>query len=564
MDPWSKLIRRAQAFRDALVQAAEDTSAAGARRKDDKKNTKSFQGGLLQNLLAEESIRLANREIVEEDDVGEARGEEEEDGDEEDEGDDCWDISNHTDLEQEHPGDVAEEALLQELFFPAKKKLHCSSSLKQFDAADALLDRNTVCLTVNVGKVFLYQCVKTLPHRMVTDVGTDALLSSFLLTLTFPSITTERVEVGCSPEQCIFIRPIKGNGHEFFFDHHSQLFWKLPVNQDLCSIWNVQQMMKASIEVAVGGVDVLHGNAYLPLQNVVELKPAALQLNMVLVGCDTSSRNKSMQPSSNAKQEQRSARRCQKNNFPTLLIQDDQKPVAMLEIGLKLVHDGSDCDNASILKNLVPTTKETWLYVYIHNGLSKIKCDSLHERRKSLLLMIKSGNQSVLRLLFRGSLTAKADYREQVISNVADALLMLPSGKERCNIFLEVWCNHNGLSHTRSDGLQNLIGLAKVPLFAVLDKQKNPEKSILDGFYSLWHPQSNAKGQKLRVTVYYGSKTEMLRVLHQNRSVVVIQRHCRVFLERLCKKNSRKWHDGNRDTLQVSIFYRFYVRSMLL
>ncbi|KAI5066217.1 hypothetical protein GOP47_0018841 [Adiantum capillus-veneris] len=556
MDPWSKLIRRAQAFRDALVRASEDASAAGSGSanltvKDGEKNRKFFQGSLLENLLAEESSCLPDREGVQENLGGEGGGEgEEEHYAEEEEGEDSWDMNNCTDLEQENPGDVAEEALLQELFFPANKKLRFSSSLKQHAVADALLDRNTVCLTVNVGKLILCQGVRNALHEMVTDVGTDTLLSSCLLTLIFPVITAERVEVGSSPEQCISIRPIKGNGHEFVFDHHSQLFWKLPLNQDLSSIWNAQQMMKASIEVVVGDGEVLHGNAYLSLQNVVNQRPAALQLNMVLVRCDTSSRHRSMH-SSNAKQEQKSCtRKCQRNSIPTLLIQDAQKPLAMLEVGLKLVHDVGDRGNALLLKNLAPTTEEAWLYVYIPKGLSTIKGDSLHERRKSLILMIKSGNQSVLRLFFKGSLTAKIDYQLKVMGGrFADALLMSPDPKDISTIFLEVWCNPSGLLSGRNDGLQNLIGLAKVPLCAVVDQRESPEKSILDGFFSLWHPRSDAKGQKLRITVYRGSKTEMLRVLQENRSAEVIQRHCRLLLERLHKKKLRKRHESNGGSL---------------
>lgn len=227
--------------------------------------------------------------------------------------------------------------------------LHC---------ADSFLDKNTLCLTVNVGKLLFCHPVRNLNCRLVTDIATNDLASSCFLTLIFPAITSEKLQVGSSPEQCISIKPIKANGNEFFFEHHSQLFWKLPSDQLFSNIWNAQQMMKVSVEVMVPDGEMIHGNAYLPLQNVVKQMFSMLQLNMVLVGVDRGSQNSCIQASNSMKQEQkRDLRSHQKKEICMMLKQDSQKPLAILEIGLKLAHGMHDNDSAVIPKNVSHATE---------------------------------------------------------------------------------------------------------------------------------------------------------------------------------------------------------------
>lgn len=158
-----------------------------------------------------------------------------------------------------------------------------------------------------------------------------------------------------------------------------------------------------------------------------------------------------------------------------------------------------------------------------------------------MILVIKSGNNSILRFYFMASPSTKIRSQPRAMaSNFADALLQAADQIGKSMVFIEIWCNCNGSSKLKSDGLENLSGLVKVPLPAIGDKQKSSDISIVDGLFSLWHPRSDAEGQRVRVTIYMGSKPEMLRILQETRSAVIIQKQGRKFLERVRKEKLRR------------------------
>ncbi|KAH7440134.1 hypothetical protein KP509_04G093200 [Ceratopteris richardii] len=554
MDPWSELIRRVQAFRNALVQASEDTLPTSKFRPTNinknggRKHDTSFDVGLLQNILAEKDTSSVDSEdsITGDGHSQSSREEEdEEDREEEGHGKEDGDLLEYVNYEQERPDDLAEEALLQELFFPADVKVASSSVYKNCKGTRP--SANSISLSVNVGKLVLCQNIRNTSNRLSTDIGTDTgtdtITPTCLLTLIFPAVIAENREVGCSPEQRISIMPIKSNGDEFSFAHHSQLFWNLPSNEALPNLWRTHEMMTASIEVSTGGGEVLCGNAYLPLQSVVEKSPSTVDLHMVLVRSEPASGNGCGQDTRSAQQQHRNGHsRCQKKSNISWLKQNDKKPLAILEIGLTLVRGVPEEGRYSLLNNMASKPEETWLYVYIHNGLSTMRCNSFHPNSQSLLLVIKFGIQSVRRLFYRSINNAITNHLHGVLpGKFSDALLKLTDRTEGRNLFVEVWCNICGSSKERRDGLENLIGLAKVTIPTLSRGYENTSsRCLVDGSFSLWHPRSDSEGQKLRLTVYGGSKSELLRVLQETRSAITIQRHGRMLLERIQNKR----HDG--------------------
>jgi hypothetical protein len=122
---------------------------------------------------------------------------------------------------------------------------------------------------------------------------------------------------------------------------------------------------------------------------------------------------------------------------------------------------------------------------------------------------------------------------------LGDVVLEAPQLSQGTAIYIEIWCNNSGKTRLEKGGLKNLCGLVKVPLPAVQGPRIHNNKIMVDGDFPLLLSRSGAKQTKVRVIIRMGRKTEMLNVLKQTRSVVIIQRYVRRFLEGMRSVRSR-------------------------
>ena len=154
---------------------------------------------------------------------------------------------------------------------------------------------------------------------------------------------------------------------------------------------------------------------------------------------------------------------------------------------------------------------------------------NLNGKMKSLMLIIKSERHSALRFISMNSDSNSSS----AIPILGDFILEAPTLTQGTTIYIEIWCNNGGSTRSENSGLDNLCGLVKVPLSAVQVPKIRTYENIVDGNFPLWLCQNGSKKAKARVMICMGEKKQMLNVLKQTRSAVIIQRYGRRFLERI-------------------------------
>lgn len=162
-----------------------------------------------------------------------------------------------------------------------------------------------------------------------------------------------------------------------------------------------------------------------------------------------------------------------------------------------------------------------------------LKIANLKGKTKSFKLVIRSGHHSAVRFI---SMNSDSHSSTQMLG---DVILEAPQLSQGTAIYIEIWCNNSGKTRLEKGGLENLCGLVKVPLSAVQGPRIHNNEVMVDGDFPLLLSRSGSKEAKVRVIVRMGKKTEMLNVLKQTRSVVVIQRYVRRFLEGIRSVRSR-------------------------
>eukprot|EP00249_Psilotum_nudum_P011026 c22924_g1_i2 orf=242-1471(+) len=196
--------------------------------------------------------------------------------------------------------DLADEAFMQELFFSGQGCQPYSSQRWPDGCTDSFPVRvlspegagiwerrksltDNICLTITVGKLFLCKPTgKEFAEATSKCSGHMNPTCECLLTLIFPEIALENNALGTYPEQRISIMPVKIGRNELFFEHQSQLFWRFSPGQLPCDLWT-SQILKVSITVRWYSGGTLHGVGYLSLANVAKAVPSSFHTSLVIV-----------------------------------------------------------------------------------------------------------------------------------------------------------------------------------------------------------------------------------------------------------------------------------------
>ncbi|XP_002986873.2 uncharacterized protein LOC9642876 [Selaginella moellendorffii] len=494
-DPLTKLILRAQAFRDKLAESS-------SRHRE---SVKSIERSSQKDASLEVDLILAGAGAG--DDNSRLLG-----------------LGNDDEKEAEE-----EAALLQELFF-SRESTTTTATTRSTTGTTEIDPRNDgLCLLVTIGKVVLLDetvedLTKIKPSILCHFGSTISMLSSCtcLLTLFFPAVFDAQGLKLC-PEQRISVTPVTVQKRMLLFDYRSQLFWKLAstrVQQEWCA-----QPVKTTLYLRWQSGEALECYGYVSLNNAIQV--GGLQTSLVLAAGKSikddvhpavikptryKTKASSVEPVTSL--------RSSKSNIDL-----EGRAIATVDIGMVLV--GESSVGAAPKKTScyihAGDEQEPWIYLNLHNlGAEFTRVQSA--RSQTMLLVVKSG----CRVAFASiRLSRKNRYRQKFL----DAVLQ-PSPSEECLIFLEAWDSLRAYEGLGEGGLEGLLGMLKVPYSLGSWTERTSRHGIVkfSGCFRVWHPSKKSVSGKVTVIVVLGLRYQVLKIQKENQAAAVIQSCFRKFL----------------------------------
>eukprot|EP01018_Ginkgo_biloba_P037229 Gb_08276 [translate_table: standard] len=171
---------------------------------------------------------------------------------------------------------------------------------------------------------------------------------------------------------------------------------------------------------------------------------------------------------------------------------------------------------------------DTWCYVTV----SGINCHlssvwlSGHNCVGSFLLVVKSGLQTAYTIVSFPQ-HSKGRPNNFIGSRLADVVIKLPEKTENCVLFIEIWCNWKSYLRLAKEGLDDFIGLARIPLTRNCSEKGKDMLGLVaaNGIFSVWHPSHDGANSNVHVNVILGSEAHILQIQLKNRAATVIQRY---------------------------------------
>lgn len=177
---------------------------------------------------------------------------------------------------QEDPQEVAEEALLKELFFPEQQE---SPDQKTFNVTQKINSKDSEALAIersghnkhsSQGPLCLAISVENL--ILLDAYARDLTSCKCLLTLCFPAVKLLVADLRTSPEQVVSITPIARRQRELVFEHQSQFHWQLPSGESGMDTWR-PQLVRVNVSFKWPSSDVVRCEGSIPLGRVVQSMP---------------------------------------------------------------------------------------------------------------------------------------------------------------------------------------------------------------------------------------------------------------------------------------------------
>ncbi|CAM6061680.1 unnamed protein product [Sphagnum tenellum] len=418
------------------------------------------------------------------------------------------------------------------------------------------------CVRVNVGKIVLCNPALRDFVDIVMPIGLSQKLKkthpvcSCLLTVLFPAI------VQPSPEQHICISPVAFATREAIFDHQSQLCWKLlPNDAKTLEHWRTQNLR---VMVALSWqheFETLECTGSILLENVVRSMPSTYQTSLGLTilhhdphphsrtsnnstwgqwrrnhGKHILERSKSLHTTCNSSTIGGTSqgrclgqKTCQKNL-------GGESPVARIEIALQLSYGDSTAHRQK--DNQV----DLWLYVNLRDINGCLSKAVNHSQAHCLLLVVKSGPRFVHRVPFP-YLGWHRWCHKFAAKGSSDAVVQAPPKLENSVLFIEVWYDQGWKNENLQEGLEDLVGLIKIPLritniTSSCEAQHQCKEGqevvvvVAKGYFPVQDPIRYVVCGEVQVIVMLGMEYQLRRLQQESRAAIIIQWHVRDFLRR--------------------------------